>query len=58
MKLLTSRWLVLVAALVLGVTFWFSTWAASHGPRPAPVAMEGRDFDHAGLTAVPAGRRR
>ncbi|MEZ4471861.1 MAG: DUF547 domain-containing protein [bacterium] len=51
MKLLTSRWLVLVAALVLGVTFWFRPKGID-GPRPAPVAMEGRDFDHAGLTAV------
>jgi len=48
---LRSSWLVIVAALVVGVLFWFRPGGID-GPRPDPVPVDGKGFDHAGLTAV------
>lgn len=51
MSALRSSWLVLVAAVVVGVLFWFRPGGID-GPRPEPVPMDGKGFDHSGLTAV------
>lgn len=46
-----TKWLVLLAAIVLAVTFWFRPKGID-GPRPEPVAASGKGFEHSGLTAV------
>lgn len=46
-----SKWLVLVAAIVLAVSFWFRPKGVD-GPRPAPVAMTGKGFEHSAFTVV------
>lgn len=51
MSALRSSWLILVAAGVLAVLFWFRPGGID-GPRPEPVPMDGKGFDHGGLTAV------
>lgn len=51
MKVLGTRLLVLVAAVILGFTWWFRP-KGIEGPRPEPVTMEGKDFDHSAFTAV------
>lgn len=51
MSALRSSWLVIVAALVVGVLFWFRPGGVD-GPRPEAVPVEGKGFDHGGLTAV------
>lgn len=51
MKILRSSWLIIVAALVFVVAFWFRPGGVD-GPRPEPVPVEGKGFDHGALTAV------
>lgn len=51
MKALGSRLLILLAAAILAVTWWFRP-KGIEGPRPEPVAMEGKDFDHSAFTEV------
>lgn len=50
-RLLRSKWLVVVAAVLGVVLFWFRPGGVA-GPRPEPVAPEGKDFDHGAFTAV------
>lgn len=51
MSVLRQSWLVVVAALVFAVTFWFRPGGVE-GPRPEPVPVEGKGFDYSGLTEV------
>ena len=46
-----TKWLVLLAAIVLAVTFWFRPKGID-GPRPEPVAATGKGFEHSALTTV------
>lgn len=46
-----SKWLVLVAAVVLAISFWFRPKGVD-GPRPAPVSMTGKGFDHSAFSVV------
>lgn len=46
-----TKWLVLLAAIVLAVTFWFRPKGVD-GPRPEPVAATGKGFEHSAFTAV------
>lgn len=51
MKALGSRLLIVLAAVILAVTWWFRP-KGIEGPRPPAVAVEGKDFDHSAFTAV------
>ncbi len=51
MSALRSSWLVLVAAVVVGILFWFRPGGID-GPRPEPVPVDGKGFDHGAFTAV------
>jgi len=44
-------WLVLIAGLVVGVLFFFRPGGVE-GPRPEPVPMDGKGFDHGAFTQV------
>jgi hypothetical protein len=49
MNLLKSPWLIVGAALLVAVIYWFRPGGVE-GPRVAPVAPEGKDVDHSALT--------
>lgn len=51
MPSLKSSWLILVAAVIVAILFWFRPGGVS-GPRPDPVPVDGKGFSHDGLTAV------
>ncbi len=51
MSALRSSWLVIVAAVVVGVLFWFRPGGID-GPQPDAVPVDGKGFPHDGLTAV------
>lgn len=51
MSILRSSWLIIVAAVIFLVTFWFRPGGVE-GPRPAPVEVEGKSFAHDAFTAV------
>lgn len=46
-----TKWLVLLAAIVLAVTFWFRPKGID-GPRAEPVAATGKGFEHSAFDAV------
>lgn len=51
MSALRSSWLVIVAAVIVAILFWFRP-GGIEGPRPEPVAVDGKGFDHAAFTEV------
>ncbi|MCA9538263.1 MAG: DUF547 domain-containing protein [Myxococcales bacterium] len=51
MRSLGSAWLVLLAAGIAVVLFWFRPGGVS-GPRPEPVPVEGKGFEHSAFTKV------
>lgn len=51
MKILRSSWLIIVAAVVFVVAFWFRPGGVD-GPRPEAVPVEGKGFSHEAFTAV------
>lgn len=51
MPSLKSSWLVLVAAIIVAILFWFRPGGVS-GPQPDAVAVDGKGFTHDALTTV------
>lgn len=51
MQFLRSSWLVLLLVIIGTALFWLRP-GGIEGPRPAPVAPEGRGFDHSALDPI------
>jgi hypothetical protein len=49
--ILSSKLVIPIAAIIVGVLFWFRPGGVE-GPRAEPAAMMGKTFDHSGLTTV------